>query len=50
MHDCALGRDGEPSAACVEHTYYAGDGIDRKTRVGGEDKMKSQNRPHFFYL
>ena len=28
-------KDGEPSAPRVEHTYYAGDGIDGKTRGGG---------------
>ena len=27
MHDCALGRGGEPSAPRVEHRYNAGDGI-----------------------
>ena len=27
MHDCALGREGRPSAPRVEHRYYAGDGI-----------------------
>ena len=35
MHDCALGRGGEPSAPRVEHRYYpccAGDGINGKNR------------------
>ena len=27
MHDCALGREGGPSAPRVEHRYYAGGGI-----------------------
>ena len=29
MHDCALGREGRPSAPRVEHRYYADDGIYR---------------------
>ena len=36
MHDCALGREGEPSAPRVEHRYYACDGIIKTGRGGGE--------------
>ena len=35
MHDCALGREGEPSAPRVEHRYYAGDGLNGKNGGGG---------------
>ena len=35
MHDCALGREGEPSAPRVEHRYYAGDGLNGKNGLGG---------------
>ena len=44
MHDCALGREGEPSAPRVEHRYYAGDGINCKSGEGGgwwSDKIKT---------
>ena len=27
MHDCALGKEGGPSAPRVEHRYYANGGI-----------------------
>ena len=48
MHDCALGRDGEPSAPRVEHTSYAGDGIDGKTRGGGDKNVKVETGLFFF--
>ena len=35
MHDCALGREGEPSAPRVEHRYYGGDGLNGKNGGGG---------------
>ena len=35
MHDCALGRDGKPSAPRVEHRYYVGDRIVVKNGEGG---------------
>ena len=35
MHDCALGREGKPSAPRVEHIYYAGDGLNGKIGGGG---------------
>ena len=42
MHDCALGRDGKPSAPRVEHRYYVGDRIMVKTGgVGKNFKIKS---------
>ena len=42
MHDCALGRDGKPSAPRVEHRYYVGDRIMVKTGGGGKNfKIKS---------
>ena len=32
MYDCALGREGGPSAPRVEHRYYAGEGSQNKNR------------------
>ena len=50
MHDCAMGREGEPSAPRVEHRYFDGDGINGKNRGGGwgEGGCKNQNRSYFF--
>ena len=47
MHDCALERDGIPSAPRVEHRYYAADGINRK--IGGV-KIKGQKDHRLLYF
>ena len=40
MHDCALGREGEPSAPRVEHIYYTDDGLNGKKIGEGVEKLK----------
>ena len=47
MHDCALGRDGKPSAPRVEHGYYTGNGINVKN---GKGVCENPYRPYFFIL
>ena len=52
MHDCALGRDGKPSAPRVEHRYYVGDRIVVKTGEeggGGGVKILKSN-PSLYFL
>ena len=44
MHDCALGREGKPSAPRVEHKNYAGDGLkwaSNKNRTKFESKKSN---------
>ena len=43
MHDCALGREGKPSAPRVEHRNYAGDGIKRIASNKNRTKFESKN-------
>ena len=40
MHDCALGREGEPSAPRVEHIYYTDDGLNGKKMGEAVEKLK----------
>ena len=46
MQDCALGREGGPSAPCVEYRYYAGDRINGENEEGG---VKIKPSLLFFY-
>ena len=34
MHDCALGKEGGPSAPRVEHRFFASEGINGKNHGG----------------
>ena len=54
MHDCALGREGGPSAPRVEHRFFASEGINGKNDRGGGIIIKNHIefypfRGSFFY-
>ena len=51
MHDCALGKEGGPSAPRVEHRYYANVGIKmHDCALGREEGPSAPRVEHRYYI